>query len=120
MKIKKIATPLISLVTLFFTPLIIYAQNFTYIYTFLDSVATVLFLLLPVLVGLALVMFVWGLVVFIAQSGNDQAREVGKQRMIWGLVALFIIVSVWGIVLLLQELFGVDSNPGGLTPPVIL
>ena len=76
--------------------------------------------LVPILLGIALVVFVWGLVVFIAQSGNDQAREVGKQRMIWGLVALFIIVSVWGIVLLLQELFGVDSNPGGLTPPVIL
>ena len=117
MKIKKLASSLISLIALFFVPLTIYAQNFTYIYTFLDSVATVLFLLLPVLIGLALVVFVWGLVVFIAKADNEQERDAGKQKMVWGIIGLFVLVSIWGIILLLQNIVGVEGTPNGLGPP---
>lgn len=116
---RSISVFLLSFVMLC-VPLLTHAQNFAYVYIVLSSVSNVLFMLLPVLVGIALAVFVWGMVVFIAQSGSDQAREVGKQRMIWGLVGLFIIISVWGVVLLLQELTGVDGNPGGLAPPIIL
>jgi len=119
MKINIVAT-LASFATLVFLPVLTYAQDFAYVYSFLNSVSFVLILLMPILVGLALVVFIWGLVVFISQSGNEQAREVGKQRMIWGIIALFIIVSVWGLVLLLQELTGIDGNSGGLTPPALL
>lgn len=60
-------------------------------------------------VGIALVVFIWGLVQFIYASGDEKAIEVGRERMVWGIVALFFVVSVWGIVGILQTMLGVGS-----------
>lgn len=54
---------------------------------------------LPVLVGLALLVFIWGLVKFIYRVGGDEkAVNDGKNLMIWGLIGLFVLVSFMGII----------------------
>ena|SRR3989344_9171440 len=55
-------------------------------------------MLLPILVGVAVVVFIWGLIVFISKANDETAREEGKKRMIWGIIALFVMVSIWGLV----------------------
>lgn len=79
-------------------------------------------LLIPLVVALALLYFFWGLAKFIRSAGNEDARDEGKQIMLWGIVALFVIVSVWGIVQFLQrELlpgFSGGSFPTGQLPPL--
>jgi len=56
-------------------------------------------LTIPVLVGLALLAFIWGLVKFIFRVGGDEkAVSEGKNLMIWGLIALFVMLSAWGII----------------------
>jgi hypothetical protein len=62
---------------------------------------------IPVLIALALVVFFWGLVQYI-RSGKAAG---GKDIMIAGLVGLFIMVSVWGIIRIAQNTLGV-SNQG--------
>jgi hypothetical protein len=47
---------------------------------------------------------------FIYASGNEDAIEGGKRKMIWGILALFTIVSVWGLVALLVEITGVQQG----------
>ena len=66
-----------------------------FINIFLDLIQTVI----PVVAGLALLIFFWGLFKFIfrVDSGDEKAVGEGKNLMIWGLIALFIMVSVWGI-----------------------
>lgn len=62
---------------------------------------------LPLIASLALLAFVWGLVKFIARAGGDEkAITEGKKLMIWGLVALFIMISVWGILRLFYSELG--------------
>ncbi|MBI2673724.1 MAG: hypothetical protein HYX23_00365 [Candidatus Zambryskibacteria bacterium] len=59
--------------------------------------------LIVILVGVALLVFIWGLIKFIFRVGGDEnAIEGGKQLMIWGLIALFVMISVWGIIRLVQ------------------
>jgi hypothetical protein len=54
---------------------------------------------LPVLAGLALLVFLWGLTKFIFRVGGDaKAVEDGKNLIKWGLFALFILVSFWAII----------------------
>jgi hypothetical protein len=53
--------------------------------------------LLLVLAGLSLLTFFRGLAVFIFKSGDAKEHENGKNLMIWGLAALFIMASLWGI-----------------------
>lgn len=58
-----------------------------------------------VVVALALLFFFWGLANFILYASDDKKREEGKNIMIWGIVALFVMISVWGIVAVLQNTF---------------
>ena len=60
--------------------------------------------LIVILVGVALLVFFWGLAKFIFRVGGDEkAVEGGKRLMIWGLIALFIMISVWGIIRFMQN-----------------
>lgn len=61
---------------------------------FLDLVFTAL----PVIIALAFFAFFWGLVKFIYRIGGDEkAVANGKKLMIWGLIALFILTTLSGI-----------------------
>src|SRR3989338_6712536 len=71
----------------------------------------------PVIAGLALLVFFWGMAKFIFRAGGDtKAVEEGKTLMIWGLIALFVMVSVWGIISFIQNAF----LPGGGSTPTSL
>ena len=74
--------------------------------------------LTTVVFGAALLGFFWGLVKYI-WGGADDDKEKGKQIMIWGIIALFVMSSVWGIVRLLRTSLGVDSNTGSEIAPGI-
>ena len=71
--------------------------------------------IIPILVALALLFFFWGLAIFILNAGNEQRRTEGRGIMIWGIIALFVMLSVWGLVVLLQTTFGVG---GVILPPL--
>src|SRR3990167_10950230 len=72
------------------------------------SIGTVVNLLIPIAIAVALIVFFWGLIKYIQSSGKG--HEQGKNIMIAGLVSLFVMVSVWGIVRLAQSALGVDQN----------
>jgi len=73
---------------------------------------------LPIIVGLALLIFIWGLIKFIFRvgGGDEKAVQEGKKLMIWGLIALFIMISIWGI---LRFLYGVPGFGGSFGYPVL-
>ena len=43
-------------------------------------------------------------------SSEEDGKEKAKSQMIHGIIALAVIVSLWGIVALLRNAFGVDGN----------
>ncbi len=54
---------------------------------------------IPVIKSLAFLVFIWGLVKFIFRVGGDEnAVKDGKKLMLWGLIALFILVSFDAII----------------------
>jgi len=55
--------------------------------------------LIPLAFSLALLYFFWGVAKYIrADAGGEKAAEEGRRVMVWGVVALFIATSIWGIV----------------------
>ena len=83
--------------------------NFGWINSLINQIGTVITTLVPILIALALLVFVWGVVKFIA-AADDSARDDGKKKMIWGIVGLFVIISVWGLVSLLRQLVGINAT----------
>lgn len=74
--------------------------------TFGDVVAYVISLIditIPVLATLALVLFFVGVVRYIAKSGDAHGKTEERQIILWGLVALFVIFSIWGILRVLNN-----------------
>ena len=49
--------------------------------------------LIPILWALAFMIFFWGLSKFILKSDDQKTRENGRNYMMWGVLALFILVS---------------------------
>ncbi len=64
---------------------------------------------IPLIFTLAFVFFLWNIAVFIRKADNQQIKEEAKQRMMWGIIALFIMVSVWGIISIATNIF--EINP---------
>ena len=62
--------------------------------------------IVPLLIGVALLIFFWGIVRYIASGGED-GKGKGRSLMLWGVIALFVMVSVFGILQILKGTFGV-------------
>lgn len=58
------------------------------------------------LFALALVYFLYGVAQFIMNGGNDEKRTIGKSHMMWGVVGMFIMVSVFGIMRIILNTLG--------------
>ena len=63
----------------------------------------------PVLIALGVVYFVWGVVMYVIADG-EEAKTKGRNHMIFGIIGLAVIVSMWGLVNLVITTFGVGSS----------
>ena len=57
------------------------------------------------MVALTMLVFFWGLSKFILAAGDEKKVADGKRLIFWGIIALFIMVSIWGIINLLYSDF---------------
>ncbi len=64
--------------------------------------------IVPLLFAAAFAIFIWGMVKFIS-TAEAAEKEQGRQFMIWGVVALAVMFSVWGLVRILTDTFGVAN-----------
>lgn len=64
--------------------------------------------ILGLLFALAMFYLINGVVTFIAQADNPEARKKGTQHLLWGIIGLFIMVSVIGILTAVTGTFGVS------------
>ncbi len=65
--------------------------------------------LIPLLIGLAIVVFFYGIIIFVLSEGGEKKNE-GKQYMFWGVIGIFVMVSVWGLVNLIKETFNFNQT----------
>lgn len=61
--------------------------------------------IIPLLVTLAIVLFFWGLINYIYRSGDKKGHSRGIEMLRWGLLAIFVLMSLWGILRLLCVAF---------------
>jgi TRAP-type C4-dicarboxylate transport system permease small subunit len=76
------------------------------------AAGNILNIVIPIIITIALIVFFWGLVKYIANSGDEEARAVAVRRMVGGIVAFFVIVTLWGLVAFLQNALGINAQQG--------
>jgi len=92
------------LIIFLFTPSLVFAFKRTFD-GLVKEIISLISSTIPVIISLTLLYFFWGLAQFILKAGGGKEREDAKNTMFWGIIALFVMVSVWGIVNLLQNSF---------------
>ena len=68
--------------------------------------------IIGLLFALALVLFLWGVVQFIMNAENEEARKNGGRHMLFGIIGIAIMVSVVGILRIVINTFGLPTPPG--------
>jgi FtsH-binding integral membrane protein len=88
----------------FVLPLLVGAQDG--LNHLIDQVQTIVVRLIPIVIGLALLVFLWGVLTYVI-SKNDEDKAGARKYMLWGIIGLFVMVSVWGLVTILADsIFG--------------
>ncbi len=70
---------------------------------------TLIKLVVPLLFSLAVVGFIWGIITYYLNPTNEEKRKNGKTFMLWGVIALFVMISMWGLVGVLSNTFGIKT-----------
>jgi hypothetical protein len=76
--------------------------------TFICKIHKLLTSIVPVIISLGVVYFVWNVVQYVI-ADSDEAKSKGKDGIIFGITGLSVIIGVWGLVFLVVNTFGVGS-----------
>ncbi|MBP9715353.1 MAG: hypothetical protein KBD52_02595 [Candidatus Pacebacteria bacterium] len=71
--------------------------------------------LIGLMFAVALAYFLYGITEFLMNTENEEKRTAGKSHMLWGIIGLFIMFAVWGLLNLIINTFDLkgvhpDSN----------
>jgi hypothetical protein len=64
----------------------------------------------PLIIGLAVVVVLWGIFNYVARGGEEEKRAEGKRFVVYGIVGLFLMTSIWGMVNLLVKTFDLNNT----------
>ncbi|MFA6386347.1 MAG: pilin [Candidatus Paceibacterota bacterium] len=98
------------------SPLLALAAGTT-ISNILDTLVNYLGYIVPALITIAVIYFIWGVITFMTSS-DEEAKKMGRTKIINGLIGLFVIVAFWGIIGVVKNSFGIQNNPTDNIIPV--
>jgi len=101
---------LFILTTVFFYPIVVFGQQIESLQILLSLSNSTIYRLTVVILFLAFLFFLWGMAIFILNAGSEEKRTDGKQKMIWGIIALAVMIGVWGIIKIIQFAFFGDTS----------
>lgn len=89
-------------------PLVVFAQRVTDVDSLFARILRILNRAVPVIVAIAVVWFLWSVFQY-AIAGDEEKKAAATKNMIYGIIAIFVMVSVWGLVRILVNTFGLEN-----------
>ena len=74
--------------------------------------------LVPFAIGIAVLAFFWFLIKLVWTSDSAESKKTAVQGITYSIVALFLMVAVWGVIGLLANMLGVGVA-GGIPAPTL-
>lgn len=66
--------------------------------------------IIPLIFTLAFLFFLWGMTMYIRGSDDVKKREESKKFIYWGIIALTVMISVWGIIKIINTTLGFGNT----------
>ena len=113
-KIKKLIIP-----ALYLMPYAVFADagsqtgSKTDVEKVLEDILNLFGSIIPVIMIIATIVFLWGVAMYFV-SADPEKRTEGRGLIIYGLIGLFVMVAVWGLVAIIQQFFDVGGE--GILP----
>ncbi|MEK7060347.1 MAG: pilin [Patescibacteria group bacterium] len=114
----------LSSIVLGFSPLLALAQptggrcssvaEFGTVQSIICKIGDIFDIIIPILIIAGVLFFIWGVVQFVIAS-DEEAKTKGRNRMIYGIIGLVVIVAMWGLVGIINRTFGLGV---GTTAPI--
>lgn len=77
----------------------------------LDAIRSSLTKLIPFLALAATVILVFGIVKYITAGGDEESTKNARRMIIFGIIGLALMLSLWAFVRILIAFFGLDGAP---------
>jgi hypothetical protein len=116
--LSKMFSYLAYIFVLFSVPFLAFAQNSCGasgdIKFIICTISNVVNSLVPIAVSLAIVYFIFGIIRYV-MAGGEEAKKHGRDTIIYSIIGLTCIFSLWGIIAFVNNTFGIDANTAAPT-----
>ncbi len=92
---------------LYFAPFFAFAQT-TNVSDILGTIGGLLNAVIPLIIGLAFVVFLWGIYKYVS-AASSEGKEGARETIIYGVIGLFVMLAAWGLVNVLLNTFNLDT-----------
>lgn len=103
----------------FLLPVVALAQQFnsSYFTQMANGASQIIATLIPAFMGLGFIAFFWFLFQYVKSVGDDKAKN--KNNLLWSVVAIVLMISIYGLAGLVRNIFGATDNSGSINAPTI-
>lgn len=86
------------------------------VFNLLFTITNIMNVVIPILITAAVLYTIYGVIKYAtAKESEDQAE--GRRVIISGIIGLFVIVSIWGLVAVLNSTFGINQGGSNVQNP---
>jgi len=73
--------------------------------------------LVPVIFAVAFIAFIYGIAkAYIFSGGSEEAVKKGHSLILWGIIGFVVMISLWGLVNIVGNTFGLTGNSAPALP----
>jgi hypothetical protein len=109
-QIKTKAAFFLSFFSTLLFPLVSFAAVNDFKYLLENRLRPILDQAVPLLIAAAVIIFFWGVLNFVREADQPDKRAEGRKFMVFGIISIFVILSVWGLVnLVIMTVFGGET-----------
>ena len=78
-----------------------------------NSFTKVVDALIPFFLAIAVVVFIYGVIMYVLKAGDPEGRKNAQGYIIYGIIGIVVILSIYGIVALIQGTLGINGGTSG-------
>jgi hypothetical protein len=87
-------------------PVVVAAQT---VQSTIGLVGSIVASLIPIIIGIAVLVFLWGVMKYVVAK-DPEAQKEARSVILYGIIVLFVMVAIWGLVELLGDTLGISTD----------